>query len=145
MSREGGRTHGGGNAKLGRIKAQAGAAPAVSSRGRKQTQSPGSGRKRASIQGEPEACRRSLRPFLRNFIYLALLLAVFKVYRIEERAFQGRAFQMLVTLALAALPVHYLAPFRWKKPVFVAVSVVGLFWIFGVQVAAVVLALERRS
>ena len=56
--------------------------------------------------------------FLRNFVYLALLLAVFKVYRIEERAFQGRAFQMLVTLALAALPVHYLAPFRWKKPCF---------------------------
>ena len=50
--------------------------------------------------GEPETCRRSLRLFLRNFIYLALLLAVFKVYRIEERAFQGRAFQTLVTLAL---------------------------------------------
>ncbi len=31
MSRERGRTHGGGNAKLGRIEAQAGAAPAVSS------------------------------------------------------------------------------------------------------------------
>jgi alginate O-acetyltransferase complex protein AlgI len=89
--------------------------------------------------GEPETCRRSLRPFVRNLIYLALLLAVFKVYRIEERAFQGRAFQMLVTLALAALPFHYLAPFRWKKPLFVAVSVAGLFWIFGVQVAAVVL------
>ena len=68
-----------------------------------------------------------------------LLLAVFKVYRIEERAFQGRAFQMLVTLALLALPVHYLAPFRWKKPLFVAVSMAGLFWVFGVQVAAIVL------
>jgi alginate O-acetyltransferase complex protein AlgI len=90
--------------------------------------------------GEPETCRRNTRLFLRNFIYLALLLAVFKVYRIEERAFQGRAFQMLVTLALLALPVHYLAPFRWKKPVFVSISVVGLFWIFGAQVAAVVLA-----
>ena len=55
-------------------------------------------------QGEPEACRRSLKMFLRNFVYLALLLAVFKVYRIEERAFQGHTFQMLVTLALAALP-----------------------------------------
>jgi alginate O-acetyltransferase complex protein AlgI len=90
--------------------------------------------------GEPETCRRSPRLFLRNFLYLALLLAVFKVYRIEERAFQGRAFQTLVTLALLALPVHYLAPFRFKKPLFVAVSVLGLFWIFGPQVAAVVLA-----
>jgi hypothetical protein len=90
--------------------------------------------------GEPETCRRRLRPFLRNFIYLALLLAVFKVYRIEERAFQGRAFQMLVTLALAALPLHYLAPFRFKKPLFVAVSIVALFWVFGTPVAVNVLA-----
>jgi alginate O-acetyltransferase complex protein AlgI len=89
--------------------------------------------------GEPETCRRSLRPFVRNFLYLALLLAVFQVYRIEERPFQGRAFQMLVTLALAALPLHYLAPFRWKKPLFLAVSIGGLWWIFGTQVAAVVL------
>lgn len=81
--------------------------------------------------GEPETCRRSLRSFLRNFIYLALLLAVFKVYRIEERAFQGRAFQMLVTLALVALPVHYMAPFRWKKPLFVAISILGLFCVSG--------------
>jgi D-alanyl-lipoteichoic acid acyltransferase DltB (MBOAT superfamily) len=96
---------------------------------------PGSG----LFPGEPETCRRSLWPFLRNFTYLALLLAVFKVYRIEERAFQGRAFQMLVTLALAALPLHYLAPLRFKKPLFLAVSVTGLFWIFGIHVAAVVL------
>ncbi len=89
---------------------------------------------------EPETCRRSARAFLRNFLYLALLLVVFKVYRIEERAYQGHTFQMLVTLALAALPVHYLAPFRYKKPVFVAVSVGGLFWIFGLQVTAIVLA-----
>ena len=92
-------------------------------------------------EGEPETCRRSWRPFVRNFLYLALLLAVFKVYRIEERAFQGRAFQMLVTLALAALPVHYMAPFRWKKPLFVAISILGLFCVCGAQVAAIVLGL----
>jgi alginate O-acetyltransferase complex protein AlgI len=91
--------------------------------------------------GEPETCRRSLRPFLRNFIYLALLLAVFKVYRIEERAFQGRAFQLLVTIAILALPIHYLAPFRWKKPIFLAASIVCLFWVFGSSVAATVLAI----
>jgi alginate O-acetyltransferase complex protein AlgI len=87
---------------------------------------------------EPETCRRALRPFLRNLVFLGLLLAVFKVYRIEERAFQGRAFQMLVTLALVTLPAHYLAPFRWKKPLFVAISLAGLFWVFGVQVATIV-------
>jgi alginate O-acetyltransferase complex protein AlgI len=89
--------------------------------------------------GEPEACRRSLRPFLRNFVFLGLLLVVFKVYRIEERAFQGRAFQTLATLAFLALPLHYLAPFRWKKPLFVAVSTAGMFWVFGTPVASIVL------
>jgi hypothetical protein len=91
--------------------------------------------------GEPEECRRSLWPFLRTFAHLLLLLAVFKVYRIEERAFQGRAFQTLVTLAALALPIHYLTPYRFKKPLFVAISTIGLFWVFGSQVALVVLAL----
>jgi alginate O-acetyltransferase complex protein AlgI len=89
--------------------------------------------------GEPETCRRRLRPFLFTLGHLALLLAVFKVYRIEERPFQGRAFQTLVTIALLALPAHYLAPFRWKKPLFVAVSIAGLFGVCGVSVAATVL------
>jgi alginate O-acetyltransferase complex protein AlgI len=89
--------------------------------------------------GEPANCRRQLRPFLITLAHLALLLAVFKEYRIEERAFQGRAFQTLVTIALLTLPLHYLAPFRWKKPLFVAVSMAGLFGVCGVPVAAMVL------
>jgi hypothetical protein len=92
-------------------------------------------------RGEPEECRRSLWPFLRTFAHLLLLYAVFKVYRIEERAFQGRAFQTLITLAVLALPVHYLAPYHYKKPLFVAISMIGLFWVFGAQVALIVLAL----
>src|SRR5262245_6792561 len=99
-------------------------------------------RDRGLYNGEPEACRRQLRPFLRNLAYLALLVAVFKVYRIEERAFQGHAFQTIVSLALLALPLHYLAPFRWKKPLFVAVSIAGLFQIGGPYVSAIVLALS---
>jgi alginate O-acetyltransferase complex protein AlgI len=102
-----------------------------------QPESPASG----LYPGEPEECRRSLWLFLRTFGYLLLLYAVFKVYRIEERAFQGRAFQSLVTLALLALPFHYLAPYRYKKPLFVAISIFGLFWVFGGQVAILVLAL----
>jgi alginate O-acetyltransferase complex protein AlgI len=90
--------------------------------------------------GEPETCRRSLRPFLVNFVQLGLLLAVFRVYHIEERAFQGRAFQSLISLALFALPLHYLTPFRYKKPLFVGLSMVGLFWVFGPWVSMAVLA-----
>jgi alginate O-acetyltransferase complex protein AlgI len=96
----------------------------------------------ALYSGEPETCRRSLRPFLLNCAHLALLLAVFKQYNIEDRPFQGHTFQALVTLALLALPVHYLAPFRWKKPLFVAVSIAGLFWIAGASATAIVLAIS---
>ena len=86
--------------------------------------------------GEPETCRRALREFLPVFAHLGLLLAVFKVYHIE-----GRAFQILVSLALAALPIHYLLPYRWKKPLFVAVSIAGLFSVFGAVAAGSILVL----
>jgi hypothetical protein len=94
----------------------------------------------ALYPGEPEACRRALRPFLTNFVHLGLLLAVVHQYRIEERPFQGRAFETLVTLALLAMPAHYFAPFRWKKPLFVAVSLVGLVLVAGPWASAVVVA-----
>jgi D-alanyl-lipoteichoic acid acyltransferase DltB (MBOAT superfamily) len=67
---------------------------------------------------------------------LGILVVLFKRYQIE-----GRAFLALAALALGALPVHYLAPYRWKKPLFLAVSVIGLFWVFGSEVASVVLGL----
>ena len=97
---------------------------------------PGPRRQWGLYPGEPEACRRQVLPFLRSMLQLGLLVAVFKRYQIE-----GRAFLALATLALAALPVHYLAPYCWKKPLFLAVSVAGLFWVFGIEVAAVVLGL----
>ena len=93
-------------------------------------------RLRALYEGEPEACRRSLTRFLPVAVHLGLMLAVFKVYHLEGRAFQG-----LVTLAMGALPIHYLLPYRLKKPAFVAASVAGLAWVFGPRVAAVVLPL----
>jgi D-alanyl-lipoteichoic acid acyltransferase DltB (MBOAT superfamily) len=86
--------------------------------------------------GEPEACRRQWLQFLPVVAHLGLLLAVFKVFRIE-----GRAFQMLVAFALAALPVHYCLPYRFKKPCFVAVSIAGLAWIFGAATTGYVLGL----
>ena len=104
-------------------------------------EAPSPGPSRGLYAGEPENCRRSLRPFLRNLAFLGLLLIVFKIYRIEERAYQGRAFQTLFTLAFLALPVHYLSPYRFKKPLFVAVSMAGLFWVFGGHLTAIVLAL----
>ncbi len=101
---------------------------------------PGRGPETGLYPGEPESCRRSLRPFLRNLAYLGLLLLVFRTFRIEERAYQGHAFQNLATLAFLALPVHYLAPFRFKKPLFLAISMVGLFTVFGPFLATIVLA-----
>lgn len=86
--------------------------------------------------GEPETCRRDPRAFLAIWGHLALMLAVIKVYRVE-----GRALFLLTSIALAALPVHYLLAYRWKKPFFLALSVVGLFVVFGVGPAAAVLAL----
>jgi D-alanyl-lipoteichoic acid acyltransferase DltB (MBOAT superfamily) len=86
--------------------------------------------------GEPETCRRDLRLFALSLVQLALLFAVFRVYRIEDRPFQGRAFQTITLIAILALPVHYLAPFRWKKPVFVAASLLGLFAICGSVIGA---------
>ncbi len=93
-------------------------------------------RPRGLYQGEPENCRRRLVPFLRNLLYLGLIFAVSRQYHTE-----GRAFQMLFALAALVLPVHYLAPYRWKRPIFLAASMAGLFLVFGVDVGAVVTAL----
>ena len=91
---------------------------------------------RGLYAGEPEACRRQVLPFLRTMVQLGLLVAIFQKYQIE-----GRAFLALATLALMALPVHYLIPFRWKKPLFVGTSLVGLFWVFGSEVGSIVVGL----
>lgn len=103
---------------------------------RTETESPGPRGEWGLYPGEPETCRRRVLPFVRAMFQLGLMVALFKRYQIE-----GRAFLALATLALAAFPVHYLAPYHWKKPVFLGVSVVGLFWIFGSEVGSVVLGL----
>jgi hypothetical protein len=84
--------------------------------------------------GEPETCRRSLRHFLPVMLQLGLLVGLANVYNLE-----GRGFHLLLAIATAALPVHYLLPFRWKKPFFVGASIVGLTWVFGTSTAVVVL------
>lgn len=89
---------------------------------------------RGLYHGEPDACRRDPRRFLPALGHLLLMLAVFKVFHLEGRAFRG-----LFVLATAALPVHYLLPFRLKKPAFVAVSMIGLAWAMGGAIAAFVL------
>jgi alginate O-acetyltransferase complex protein AlgI len=91
---------------------------------------------RGLYEGEPETCRRQLLPFVRSMVQLGLLLAIFERYQIE-----GRAFLALATLTVGALPVHYLAPYRWKKPLFAAISIGGLFWVFGTEVGAIVVGL----
>jgi alginate O-acetyltransferase complex protein AlgI len=59
------------------------------------------------------------------------------VYRVETPAFR-----ILATAAAAALPAHYLAPYRWKKPLFVAASIAGLILVVGPATAAGVLAVS---
>ena len=86
--------------------------------------------------GEPEHCRRRPREFLAIMARLGLLLAVFDAYRLETRSFR-----LLVLLAMATLPVHYLAPYRWKKPLFVAVSILGMVLVHGLTTSAGVLAI----
>lgn len=75
---------------------------------------------------EPEACRRNLRDFAAIWTHLGLLVAVVRVYHIE-----GRGLLLLAAVALLALPIHYLLPYRWKKHGFVAASFVGLGAVFG--------------
>ena len=49
--------------------AEAGAAPAVLAVGRNADQEPGQRPEQGLYPGEPETCRRSLRPFLRNLAF----------------------------------------------------------------------------
>ena len=101
------------------------------------SQSTAPGRLRRLYADEPENCRRKLIPFLRNMLYLGLVFAVCRCYQTE-----GRAFQCLLILATAVFPIHYLAPFRWKKPIFLATSIGGLGWVFGPDVLAVILGMS---
>jgi len=88
-----------------------------------------------SAAGEPENCRRNWRQFLRIFLHLAVLFGVFLRFRLE-----GRGFQLLVAVAMAALPIHYALPYRLKKIGFVAISLVGLGVVFGGAVMLTIVA-----
>lgn len=87
----------------------------------------------ALYEGEPETCRRDLGQFARVWAHLGLILAVVHVFRVE-----GRAFQFLMALLTAALPVHYAAPLRWKKPLALALSIGALLWVLGLPTTAFV-------
>jgi hypothetical protein len=87
--------------------------------------------------GESENCRRDCRAFLIVMVEFALILALFDAYRVETRAFR-----CLMLLAAASLPVHFVAHFRWKRPIFVAVSIIGMVVVNGPSISAVVLAVS---
>ncbi len=91
---------------------------------------------RGLYPGEPEACRRRAGRFLAVLAHLVVLVAVAEVYRLE-----GRAFRIVLIVAAAALPVHYLLPLRWKAPFFAAASATGLAIVFGAGTAAAVLVI----
>jgi alginate O-acetyltransferase complex protein AlgI len=78
-----------------------------------------------------------MREFVGTMAQLGLMLAFFDAYRIETRSFR-----ILVLLATAALPAHYLAPYRWKKPLFVAISILGMVLVNGLFTSAGVLAVS---
>ena len=71
---------------------------------------PAQGGRLASMPASPKTAAAACAPFCATWRFWACLLIVFKIYRIEERAYQGARFQTLATLAFLALPVHYLAP-----------------------------------
>jgi alginate O-acetyltransferase complex protein AlgI len=96
-----------------------------------------SGRQGLLYDGEPENCRRRWRELLSIIVHLLLMQLIFDAYRLETRLFRA-----LVLLATAALPVHYMAPYRWKKPIFVAVSILGMIVVNGLSTSAGVLAVS---
>lgn len=77
-----------------------------------------------------------LRSFVLVCAQLALLLVVFRVYRVEEPAFY-----VLAVIAFGGFMVSYWLPVAWKEGFFVAVSVAGSFFIAEPTVAAGVLAI----
>lgn len=87
--------------------------------------------------GEPEVCRRDPYHFLPILAHLGLMVGVFRAFRLE-----GKGFFHIALLTLAVLPVHYLAPYRWKKPLFVAASIGALVWIFDPATIAVALGVS---
>jgi alginate O-acetyltransferase complex protein AlgI len=87
--------------------------------------------------GEPENCRRRRREFLSIMAQLGMMQVVFDAYRLETRSFR-----ILVLLATVALPAHHLAPYRWKKPLFVAVSILAMVLVIGLSTSAGVLAVS---
>jgi D-alanyl-lipoteichoic acid acyltransferase DltB (MBOAT superfamily) len=94
---------------------------------------PGLRPERGLYRGEPEACRRRLRDFLAIALHLGLIVAVFHVFRLE-----GRGFLITCQVALAALPLHYALPYRWKQPVLIAATLAGLSVTFGAATAAAI-------
>jgi alginate O-acetyltransferase complex protein AlgI len=101
---------------------------------------PGTSAREASrglYDGEPENCRRNLRAFLAIIAQLLMLQVVFDAYRLETRSFRA-----LVMLATVILPVHYLARYRWKKPIFVAASILGMVVVSGLLASAGALAIS---
>jgi hypothetical protein len=79
------------------------------------------------------------KPSLRHFgllaLPLALLLALFQVYRLEQPAFLT-----LAQIVFAAFAVSYWLPFRFKQDFLIATSVAGAYVLLGPAVASLLLA-----
>jgi D-alanyl-lipoteichoic acid acyltransferase DltB (MBOAT superfamily) len=81
---------------------------------------------KAPANGDPRLAwaRPDLNRFLALSAQLALLLVVFRVYRVEQFA-GDMGFFFMCCLAFAAFAVHYWLPFRWKEKFWLAISLLG--------------------
>jgi alginate O-acetyltransferase complex protein AlgI len=78
-----------------------------------------------------DRARPDLRRFLLIAAQLALVLAVVWLLRVDQR--EGSGFLRLCIACFGGFAVHYLAPFRLKKQVFLAVSLVGAAYVLWPQ------------
>jgi alginate O-acetyltransferase complex protein AlgI len=80
----------------------------------------------SAISDSSAAQRKFAAPDLWRFCglaaQLALLMAVFRLYHVEDLAFQTMA-----NIVCGAFLVHYWLPFRWQEPFLAAVSIGGAF------------------
>ena len=90
----------------------------------------------AALPTLPHAASTSVRAFAVLTAQLALVLLVAWQFQIENRTF----FNVLV-LSAVAFPVHAALPLAWRMPFFVALSLLGIGWVFGLAQGALLVTM----
>jgi hypothetical protein len=79
-------------------------------------------------------CRRDPREFALLVGQLALVLLVFRGFKLDELF--GDGLWRVSLLSAAGFAVHYWLPLRWKESWFIGLSLAALPWLAGLEVAA---------